>query len=120
MAAAPRFDVVAPVAARARYLVTAYADLVADTARLAHVIDRLRPAHSADQIAAWHAMINAAAYQDLAASLMAEHYDPRYTRHRARLNHNAKPFAVNDLDTASLDALADRLAQHQAIRPHQR
>jgi tRNA 2-selenouridine synthase len=114
MAAAKRFEVVAPVAARARYLVTAYADLVAETARLADVIDRLKNVHSAAQIDTWQTLATTGAFEALAASLMTEHYDPRYERHRARLEHGpeqtAETFAVDDLGDAALERLADQVA----------
>jgi tRNA 2-selenouridine synthase len=119
MTAAPRLEVVAPVAARARYLVTAYADLVSDPARLAGVVARLRPAHAADQIAIWQAMVKAGAFEPLAASLMAEHYDPRYAKHRARLEHGVETFAVADLADAALDKVADQLAARIAQHPRQ-
>jgi tRNA 2-selenouridine synthase len=115
MAAARRVEVVAPVAARARYLLTAYADLTADTARLASVVNRLRPAHSATQIAAWQVMVNQGDFEQLAAGLMAEHYDPRYARHRARLEpaaaRSSEIFGVEDLSQDALDTLADRMAK---------
>lgn len=111
MAAAKRLEIVAPVPARAHYLVTAYADLVSDTARLSAVIDRLRPSHSADQIAAWQGMAATGAYKPLAASLMAEHYDPRYNKHRARLEHGVQPFETDDLTNDALERLADRLME---------
>jgi tRNA 2-selenouridine synthase len=110
MSAAPRFEVLAPVEARARYLVTAYADMIDNPARLGAVIDRLRNAHSRDQVDVWQAMAQSGAFTDLAASLMAEHYDPRYTRHRARLEHGVTGFAISDLGDAALDGLANRLA----------
>lgn len=110
MTTAKRLEVVAPVSARARYLVTAYADLTADAARLSAVIDRLRPVHSAEKIASWQAMAASGAHQNLAASLMVEHYDPRYDRHRARLEHGVSAFVVDDLGDSALDGLADRLA----------
>jgi tRNA 2-selenouridine synthase len=109
MAAARRLEVVVPVGARARYLVTAYADMVEDPVRLSSVIDLLRPSHSAPQIAAWQAMAAARAFEDLAAGLMAQHYDPRYNRHRARLEHGVEAFEVEDLGEAALEGLADRV-----------
>jgi tRNA 2-selenouridine synthase len=111
MEAAKRLEVVAPVAARARYLVTAYGDMVANPARLAGVIDRLSASHSAEQIAAWQSMARSGAFEDLAAGLMTQHYDPRYNRHRKRLAHGVAPFAVDDLGQAALERLADDLAQ---------
>jgi tRNA 2-selenouridine synthase len=124
MIAAERFEVVAPVAARARYLVTAYADLVADTTRLAGVIGRLRNAHSAEQIDLWQTQAATGAFEPLAASLMAAHYDPRYSRHRARVErgseqgpeHGLETFSVDDLGDAALNALADCMAQHVAAK----
>lgn len=114
MAAAQRLEVVAPVAARARYLVTAYADLARDAARLGAVVNQLRAAHSAEQIAAWQAMAETGAFEALAASLMALHYDPRYGRHRARLEHGVEAFEVDDLGHDALEHLADRLAARLA------
>ncbi len=110
MAAAKRLEVVAPVAARARYLVTAYADLVSDTARLSAVIDRLRTSHSTEQITTWQGMVTSGAFEPLAADLMARHYDPRYDIHRARLEHGVEAVATDGLDTAALERLADQLA----------
>jgi tRNA 2-selenouridine synthase len=113
MTAAPRLEVIAPVQARARYLVHAYADMVADPARLAATLARLSPTHSHAQLAEWQDMARTGAFAPLAASLMAQHYDPRYTRHRARLEQGANapctPFETDDLDKDSLNALADRL-----------
>ena len=110
MAAAKRLEIIAPVAARARYLVTAYADLVSDTARLSPLIDRLRTSHSAEQITTWQAMVTSGAFEPLAADLMAQHYDPRYDKHRARLEHGVEAVATDGLDNAALERLADQLA----------
>jgi len=109
MAVAKRLEVVAPVAARARYLVTAYADLVADTARLSSVIDRLRTSHSTDQIGMWQDLVTSGAFEPLAADLMAQHYDPRYDKHRARLEHGVEAVATDGLDDEALERLADKL-----------
>lgn len=117
MGAAKRLEIIAPVAARARYLVTAYADLTQDAARLSSVIDRLRNAHSADQIAAWQGMAASGAFTDLAADLMAQHYDPRYDKHRARLEHGVEGLETDRLDNAALERLADRLAAKMGTMP---
>lgn len=109
MASARRLEVVAPREARAQYLVTAYADMVEDPARLCGVIEKLRPYHAAEQIDLWQTMAAQGQFEDLAASLMAEHYDPRYAKHRARLAHGVETFAVEDLGAAALERLADPL-----------
>lgn len=114
MRAAPRLHILAPRAARARYLTRAYADLAADPVELARVIDQLRPQHAAEVIHRWHALAAAGAHADLAAELMERHYDPRYDKQRARSGAGAADFATADLAPGALEALADRLAAHIA------
>lgn len=110
MAAAPRVAIVADVAARADYLVRAYGDMVADGARLIAVIERLRPFHPADRIAAWQAMAGAGAFVELAAALMQHHYDPRYDKHRARMDARFVEVEAAGLGPDDLMLLADRVA----------
>ena len=110
MTRAPRLSISAPAAARASYLTQAYADICADGARLAAVIDRLRPAHAAEQIAEWQAMALTGAFTPLAESLMLRHYDPRYEKHRARIEVGLTDLPVNALQPGDLIGLADRIA----------
>jgi len=111
MVAAPRVTIAAPRAARADYLARAYADLAADAGRLAATIELLRPMQPAEVIADWQAMAGAGAFTALADSLMERHYDPRYGKHRARMEVplievDAERLAVDDLPT-----IAARVAQ---------
>ncbi|MCU0899561.1 MAG: tRNA 2-selenouridine(34) synthase MnmH [Cypionkella sp.] len=110
MVDAPRLVVTAPLDARARYLTTAYADLVSDLARLDHVLQRLRPAHPAEVIADWRKLADTGQFTALAAGLMQRHYDPRYAKHRARSAPPRAEFAVDTLTPASLLHLAQRIA----------
>lgn len=110
MQAAPRIAVTAPPSARAAYLTRAYADLTADGARLAAIIDSLRPLYSAEVIAAWRGLAAAGDLVPLAEDLMARHYDPRYLRHRARGGPAVAEVRAETLDAAALDAIA-----HQAV-----
>lgn len=110
MTAAPRIAIEAPLPARAAYLVTAYADLIADPARLDQTISLLRPVHPATRIAEWQAMATAGAYADLAAGLMQHHYDPRYARHRAKVSVPVTPVAARGLTGTDLPALAAAIA----------
>jgi tRNA 2-selenouridine synthase len=107
MVTAPRISIEAPRRARAEYLVRAYADLVADVARLDGVVASLAPAHPREVIAEWRAMAAAGDFVDLAEGLMAQHYDPRYGKHRARMDAPVTEVAVEGLD--DLGALADRI-----------
>jgi tRNA 2-selenouridine synthase len=111
MKAAPRIEVEAPRSARAAYLARAYADLLADPAGFAAVLDRLRPYHAAEAIADWHGLLAAGAHEALAGRLMAEHYDPRYEKSRARVaGRVVETLALDDLGAAALAAAAPRLA----------
>lgn len=115
MCAAPRLRIAAPRAARARYLTRAYADLTADPAQLARVIDLLRPLHAAEVIHGWHALAAKARFEPLADELMARHYDPRYNTQRARTATDAgDEFVTDDLTPEALEPLADRLAARLA------
>lgn len=110
MVAAPRLAVSAPLAARAAYLARAYADLTADPAELAGVINRLRPMQAAETIDRWLALAASRHFEPLAAELMALHYDPRYTRQRSLTR--AQPATVIEapsLTAAALPAVADDL-----------
>ena len=111
MTAAPRIHISASLPARAAYLARAYADMSADPARLAGVINLLRPLHPAETIADWHRLAEAGETEALAADLMRRHYDPRYEKHRARY---ARPedtvVTAEDLSPEALPALAHRIA----------
>ncbi|SEN94619.1 tRNA 2-selenouridine synthase [Gemmobacter aquatilis] len=111
MVAASRIEVVAPLAERARYLTRAYADLVADPARLMQVVGLLRPAHPAELIADWLAMAETGQFEALAEGLMAQHYDPRYAKHRARMAAPVVSLSVDSLAPEALPGIAAALAK---------
>jgi tRNA 2-selenouridine synthase len=110
MTRAPRIALDVPLPERAAYLARAYADVTTDPARLSATLDRLRPYHAADRIADWQAMAGAGAFADLAAGLMADHYDPRYRKHRARMAVPVTDLAAESLTPDALPALAARIA----------
>ncbi len=111
MRAARRIRVAAPLDARGAYLARAYADVTADPARLADVLRRLRHQQPAERIAGWQALADAGDFEPLAVRLMAEHYDPRYARQRARHPRAETVLETASLGPAALDELADRLAE---------
>lgn len=114
MGTARRLIVAAPLAARAAYLTRAYADIIADRAALARILDVLRPLHAAQVIDGWLDLAAAGDDTALAADLMARHYDPRYASHRARMGGEEARFDLPDLEPDTLERLADRIAQHLA------
>ncbi|MSU90156.1 tRNA 2-selenouridine(34) synthase MnmH [Rhodobacteraceae bacterium 2CG4] len=110
MGAAPRLRVAAPVAARARYLVRAYAELTADAGRIAPLLDGLRRLQGHARVDRWQQLAAGGAFEALADELIREHYDRRYRRHRSRRGAPADPeIALDSLDEPALDAAAARL-----------
>jgi len=104
--AAPRLRLAAPLAERAEYLTRAYADIVADPARLARLIDQLRPYHAAEVIHDWHQLAASGDFRALAAGLMERHYDPRYDKHRARQERQVIELAAPSLAPEAITGLA--------------
>ncbi len=109
MQAARRLEIRAPLAARARYLATAYADIIEDRARLSDVLEKLRSYHGAEVIARWHGLAEAGEMEALAAALMAEHYDSRYGKARAE-KPDISALEVAGLAASDIDAVAARIA----------
>ena len=106
---APRLRLAVPLAERAAYLARVYADITADTDRLQQVIDRLRPFHSAETIDGWQALARAGNFGPLAGALMAEHYDPRYEKHRARHQRREVLVQADSLASGGIEGLAARV-----------
>ncbi|RBO52354.1 tRNA 2-selenouridine(34) synthase MnmH [Rhodovulum sp. BSW8] len=107
MKAAPRLELSVPLAARAAYLARRYRDVTDDPARLLATIDGLAPQHPRARIEAWRALAAEGAFEALAAGLMADHYDPRYGRQRARFED--RPTRRVTLDGLDPGALASSL-----------
>ena len=98
----------APLEARAAHLLEAYPDLSDDAGLLARRIDSLRAYHSGERIAGWHGLAGAGRLRELAAELIAHHYDPKYRGHRAG-RRLVGTVAAERLDAAALDDLAARI-----------
>jgi tRNA 2-selenouridine synthase len=112
MKAAPRVEIAAPLAERAAYLARAYGDMAGDREAFAAVLDRLRPYHAGERVADWQALLAAGRLEPLAGRLMAEHYDPRYAKQRARIAGRVKAaFVVLRLDAVGLAEAARAVAR---------
>lgn len=111
MTRAPRVALSATAQDRARYLTRAYSDMVEDATRLSGVIDLLKPQHAQEIIAEWQAMAATGDFADLAESLMTRHYDPRYAKHRARMEVRMAEVEAGSLLPDSLPEVAARVAQ---------
>jgi tRNA 2-selenouridine synthase len=107
--AAPRVQLQVAAPERAAYLARAYADVAADPAQLAALIDKLRRLHAAEVIAQWQDWAAAGDLAALAQDLMIRHYDPRYEKHRARHVQHGVTLPVQSLAPEALPDLAARV-----------
>lgn len=111
MTAAPRIELAAPREARARYLTCAYRDIIAEPAALDDTLGKLPVHHGKERLGEWRALAAAGAFTDLAAGLIEHHYDPAYERSRRKETRPCvEVVALDDLESASLDAAAARIA----------
>ena len=109
MIAAPRVEIAAPLAARARFLCRAYDDLTTDPAQLEGRIEKLRPYHSAETIAEWQAQAATGDWARLAEGLIGQHYDPRYAKAASRSAAPLQRLTLPDLEEATLAKTAETL-----------
>lgn len=107
MIAAPRFEIRAPLDARAAHLVRSYPDMIADPVKLETVLAKLTRYHGRARVDAWRALAAAGDYVRLAAELVTEHYDPKYTRVSRSATNTGVELA--DLEGSTLKATAARL-----------
>jgi tRNA 2-selenouridine synthase len=109
---APRIVIDAPLAARAAYLVEAYADIIA---RKNDLEDRLRvlTRHRGRAVVdGWLALLEAGNHAGLARALMQDHYDPSYAKSRAARAHPVlAEVEAQSLTSTDRDALAARIAE---------
>lgn len=110
MTTAPRVAIVADRAARSDYLQRAYADMVDDPERLAQVIGQLRHGHARELIEEWLALAATGQHRALADGLMLHHYDPRYSRHRERMQVPLVEVPAQTLAAEALPRLAQAVA----------
>jgi tRNA 2-selenouridine synthase len=112
MQAAPRIEIVAPRAARARYLVEAYADIITDPGRLEAAFAGLPVQASPARLETWRRLIQTGEFVALAETLMELHYDPAYARARRKAGRAALArIEIPDLDQAAQSRVADQIVQ---------
>lgn len=113
MRAAPRIEIQAPLAARARYLAAAYSDIIEDRARLRETLEKLRTYQPAETVEHWHKLAENGEMEALASALMAGHYDTRYAKARAD-KAAITPMQVNGLTLTDIAVVAARIEAHLA------
>lgn len=111
MCAGSRIGITAPLAARARYLTEAYADIIADPDRLRDQLQPIRQHRGHEVVDHWESLISEGAFEPLAEALIVQHYDPAYAKSQAV--HEATRMAslsAETLDAAGQDKLAQEVA----------
>ena len=111
MTAAPRIEVAAPLPARAEFLTQAYADIIADPARLRARLQPIRNLRGHDVVNGWEALLDAGDFNALATALMDQHYDAAYARSRKADDRVwLGEVHADTLDAAGREKAADALA----------
>ncbi|MDA5555742.1 tRNA 2-selenouridine(34) synthase MnmH [Shimia sp. MMG029] len=109
MIAAPNLRLTAPLEARVSHLMSAYPDLLADSAKLADVLAQLTRYHGHDTVAQWQALAQTRDFAPLIRALVQTHYDPRYARISRAHAPAAEEHALPDLSENTLAATAAKL-----------
>ncbi|NVK15716.1 MAG: tRNA 2-selenouridine(34) synthase MnmH [Rhodobacteraceae bacterium] len=112
MKQALRIELQVPVAARCRYLVDAYDDILSDAEKLRGKLGALRAHRSGAVVDGWFASIEAGDKAALTEALMVEHYDPAYRKSRAAIGAEvAATVEADALDEEGLNAAAVQVAE---------
>ncbi|MGZ8371153.1 MAG: tRNA 2-selenouridine(34) synthase MnmH [Caulobacteraceae bacterium] len=109
MQSAPRIEIRAPLAERARYLARAYADITNDRTGLDAILSRLPARHGKAQVETWRTMARDGALEALAQGLIEAHYDPAYRRSGKK--DEREPAAVVELETLDIESLSAAAAR---------
>ena len=118
MLAAPTIELSVPLSARARYLVSAYHDIIEDKARLEETLERLPGRHGRKRLAEWLELARAGSFEALAEDLMRDHYDPAYQRSRREDSHRCLGvIEVDDLSPRGQRSAADAIARLVEAEP---
>lgn len=111
MLAAPRIELLVPFDARAQFLATAYADIVANRARLDQIMRQSAIYPGREVFEKWGALADAGDFSALAAAIVASRYDPAYARSRRT---GERPLLAS-VEAPALDEAGQDAAAH-AIR----
>lgn len=112
MIVAPRIMIEAPIDARAAFLETAYADMIADPSELAARFTPLRSIRGHSVVDGWLALLEAREFRELAKALMEQHYDAAYAKSRgSEVSASIATVAVETLDDVGQDDATRQIMQ---------
>ena len=114
MRTAQTVQITAPLEARAEYIARRYRQVAQDTTLAGELLEGLRKHHSKAQVQDWQTMTTQPA--DLARSLIAHHYDPRYARVSTQTALIAE-ITLNGLSDTALRRAAETLCERLGQTP---
>ena len=110
MVKAPKIMISSPISARAAFLETAYADVIADPIELAKRLNPLRKIRGHEVVDRWIKLLKAGDFRALAAALMEQHYDAAYAKSRGVDEHEILAKINSEtLDDTGQNALTDAI-----------
>ena len=110
MLAAPRIELAANAADRARYLADRFKFFERDRSRLRESLAQLDRFHSRETLAEWMRLAESGSLAALAGELMEHHYDPRYRKHRSDGLQSPQRLELKDLSEEGLENAARDVA----------
>ena len=97
---------------RVRHLLAEYPHFLVETDALRGLLAPLANRHGPRQLETWNRQIDAGAWGEFVASLLAVHYDPAYAASARRCFPNvARHVGLSAATPAALDAMAERLLE---------
>jgi len=112
MQSAPRIELAVPRAERARYLVTAYHDIIADPEGLEAALRSLPIYPGQRRLEGWRKLVADGEFETLAEALIELHYDPAYARTRRKDDRPPMAeIALAALDNEAQGEAADVIAR---------
>lgn len=108
---APALQVVAPLAARVKFLLADYDHIVVEPERLKPLLSWVVTRIGHDRVEAWRACIDAGDWTGFVTRVLEDHYDPAYDRSAAARQHvDLGELSVESLDDEVIAGLARDLA----------
>ncbi|MEC8807030.1 MAG: tRNA 2-selenouridine(34) synthase MnmH [Pseudomonadota bacterium] len=114
MRGAPALQVVVPLEARVKFLMSDYAHIVAEPALLKPLMSWVVTRIGHERVDEWRSCIESGDWTGFVSRVLEDHYDPAYDRSGATRGHDdLGELTADNLDDAAIASLAGRLAAWQ-------
>ena len=114
MRGAPALQVMAPLEARVKFLISDYAHIVAEPERLKPLMSWVVTRIGHARVDEWRDRIETGDWTGFVSRVLEDHYDPAYDRSASTRGHDdLGELTADNLDEATIDRLAGKLAAWQ-------